>query len=507
MDYFGTSQPKVSINDRLIEFFQDSLRPVSWVYTAWLFLTVILSVTAYVISASNAVTQGLLIYYTILSVHVIKRFVNGGKANVLAPDIMFLLFYTLFHLGYVTLYALGKTPFFGEVFYYEDSIARGLLIVNLGLIGFIFGLEVAGVGAQASIGQRIYKIPPNSWCTAGMFFVVLALVIHLAGLTLVGPWRIIAKGYGAFSSESLIDVWPAKLLLNRSIYIFTIGIVLYLIASALRYGKLFCSKIVLGITVAFLALFVLEGDRGPILKVVAPMLMVRHYFIKRIRIRYLAVMFFGLMFLFMAIGLVRTIAMNPAKMVEEYKFKKSTGVATWEKPFLEMGGSFLVVNIVANDVPGREPYWRGQSWMSAALHVVPSLYGFCFRRGWVKTAPSEWVTYTYFGRGTSGRGFTVAAEGYLNFGLVGVFVELMFCGFFIRRLTVWFSRSPSSIRAFIMLGCVAAIFSVIRSYMYTVSDMCFHIFLAGILLNSMLGEGEAFEIVDYDHSSEDYQAF
>ncbi len=502
IDNLEISQSEGIPSNRLIEFFQDSLRPVSWAYTAWLFFAMAMSIMVFVFFRYwplGSIVPSLLVYYIVLLVHVVLRLKTGGKANVLAPDMLFLLFYTLFHLGYITLYALGQVPYSNYIFYFVSSVPKALLIVNLGLVGFIFGFEIAGIRNPVFIAQQTCKIPTRGWCSIGLVLMVLALVMHFIGLALVGPERIIEKGYTAFSAVYLQDVWPASLFLNRSIYALVLGLVVYLIASALRYGKLFKSKLVLGIAIAFIVLVILEGDRGPILKIIAPILMVRHYLIKHIRIRYLILTFIGFMFLFAAMAVVRTIALAPKQMLEEYKYQRSAGMVDWQSPFAEMGGSFLVVNIVAHDVPSAVPYWKGETWAAAVLHFVPYLYGYFFHHGWIKTTPSEWITYTYFGPKAAGKAFTVAAEGYLNFGLIGAFVETMLCGLFIRWLIIKFSKSPSAMWAFITLGCLAAVFQIVRNYMYTVSDVCIQFFLAGILLNLVFGNEPESEIIETDY--------
>lgn len=174
-------------------------------------------------------------------------------------------------------------------------------------------------------------------------------------------------------------------------------------------------------------------------------------------------------------------------MLEEYKYQKTARQLGWYSPFVEMGRSYAVVAIITNDVPNQEPYWKGASWRNAAFHIVPFLQGFTYRLGLSTWGPSEWLTTTYFGTESAGTGFTVAAEGYLNFGLLGAFIELMLFGLFIRWLTVKFSKNPSAVWAFIMLGCLGPSIMVVRNHVNLVTNKYAQVVVLALLINLFLG--------------------
>ena len=474
----------------MLPFLEDSLRRVSVTYIVWLLVALCISFMVYYLSRGlelAALRPAQFVYYTVLLGHIIYRFKNGGLRNAMAPDIIFIMFYTLFHLGYVTLYSLNVVPYSTYIFHYTASIPRAMLVINLGLIGFLVGYELLGSrrGGQAQPGDVI--IPQNSWCTLGIVLMMIAIAMHIAGLFFLGATLISRYGYTAIQNAyRYISYWPA-LVLGKSRPLMVFGLVVYLISSSLRYGKLFHSKLALGLTIAFFSIVILEGERGSMLSFGMPILMVRHYFIKPIRIRYLAILFVAVLPLFSALLLVRTLALQPGKMWQEYKYKKTAEQVAWYSPFVEMGGSFLVVDITTNDVPSQEPYWKGASWGNAAVHIVPFLQGFTYRLGLTSWAPSEWITITYWGREAAGRAFTIAAEGYLNFGLPGAFIQLMLLGLFMRWLTVKFSKKPSAKWAFIMLGCLGPSITVIRGHVNLVTNRYAQVVVLALLLNLFLG--------------------
>lgn len=492
MDNIETLQSRQFSGLRFMEFSQDSFRKISLLYLAWLAVGLLMVLGAYFpwrSSPLSSIRPAILVYYIIASVHVIFRFKAGGRANVLAPDILFLFFYTMFHLGYVTLFSLGLIEYSNFVFFYESVIPQSLLVVNLGLVGFLFGYELLGAKGGEPIVQQPVKIPTRYWGIFGIAVMIIALAMHLIPLSMMDPNLLLRYGYAAIQDARRYIPHTVAMFLSQSSRVMLFGLVIYLVSSALRYGKLFRSKLALGLVITFAAILIMEGERGWILKLGIPILLVRHYFIKRIRIRYLAVFFVATLILFAGMAVVRTIVFQPAKMLQEYKYQKGAGVIDWRSPFLEMGGSFNVTTRTCHDVPLVEPYWKGKSYLSAALHTIPFLEGFFYRMGLMVSyeyQPAMWVTYKYHGVEGSGLGFTLPTEGYLNFGYPGAFFELMLFGLFIRWITKKFCRKPSAAWAFIMFGFLAAIIGVIRSQIGVITGLCFQILIVAGLLSWFL---------------------
>ena len=81
-----------------------------------------------------------------------------------------------------------------------------------------------------------------------------------------------------------------------------------------------------------------------------------------------------------------------------YEHQITEGNIAWTNVFSEAGGSFLIVNVTCGAIPKFEPYWNGASWISAAIHGVPFLQGFAFKKGYLKHSPSYWLDWTFFGK-------------------------------------------------------------------------------------------------------------
>ncbi|MCK5219932.1 O-antigen polysaccharide polymerase Wzy [bacterium] len=479
---------------RLREFCKDSLRIRSWAYIGWLLIAIGISWGVYMAwrgSPVASVQPSLFISFVVIAVHVIFRISSGGRANIMAPDILFLSFYTLFHLGYVALYGLGLMPYMELIFYYQTSIAKCMFIINLGLISFMIGYEFMGSKGSAPRQIGTMRIPGMSWYMLGFFFMFLAVTMHLFFIAYLGMDFITQHGHHAFQK---IDEVSGSLFLTifwrNTIQVMILGTVIYTVSSALIYNKLFKSKVALMFVIIYFILSVLEGERGNILLQCAPILLVRHYLVKRVSIRNLTWIAVAALFLFVALGpFIRMYSVfNPAKMAQEFQNQKSAGNITWTTPIVEMGSSYRTLSITANDVPSQEPYWRGASWLNAIFHIVPFLEGYALRQGWSRWGPAKWVTVTYWGTHAAGKGFTVAAEGYLNFGFLGVFIEMALFGVFLRWLTIKFSLNPSMKWALIMLACTGISITVIRNHSGVMLSPCARVIVVASILNLFLSD-------------------
>jgi oligosaccharide repeat unit polymerase len=470
---------------RLDAFRRDAFRSLSPSYFAFLFLFLMMSSSVFWLTSRqsySAIWPNQVVYYLILTFHIGYRLKKSGTLCLLSPDSFFLLLYTLFHLGYVTLFSMNIVPSSAEIFYYEQSIPKSMYVINLGIIGFLCGFEFMAIKRPKADYVCCISIPSFSWKIFGLGVILLGLIMHLLGLVMLGFDTISIYGYEAIQNSFRYANYLTVLILSFSVPAMGIGITIYAISSALRDGKLNSSSLGLGLIASCFIIVILEGDRGPIVSFGIVLLIIRHFFIKPVKIRVLLILALAAVFLFAFLGVVRTVVFSPDKMLAEYQQKRSEGMVTWYSPFVEMGGSFLVVNITTQDVPSVEPYWMGASWKDAVIHVIPFLQGYLMNLGLARWSPSQWITTTYFGPESAGRAFTVAAEGYLNLGYIGVFVETFMVGLFLRGLMIYFAKQPSVVRGLIMLGCMVPLLLVTRNNLNIVFSFCVHYSLLAFFL-------------------------
>lgn len=474
---------------RLREFCDDSLRRISVGYLVWLLVAMCLSILVYKISRGTtgiALFPSQMVFYLVLSIHLLCRYKKLGMSFILAPDVCFTVFFTLIHLGYISLYTAGIVPFSEEAIYFEQANQKALFAINIGLIGFLFGFEIRLSRGKNDQTSLMVYLPSHGWGIMGISLLGIGLLMHLVGLYTLGFYLISSYGYAAIAGAYRFGAsYFTIFCLNISILVIASGIMVYLVYSSLLYGKLFQSKLVLFLVVISFMIVILEGDRGPVLRFGLPILLVRHFLIKRIRLRFLLIIGLLTLFMFTALAVVRTTVFKPSQMIQEYQFQKSD--LQWYSGIVELGGSYNTLNVTVHEVPHNEPYWKGASWRDSIVHIVPFLQGFAVRRGFAHPSPSKWVTDTYWGPQRAGRGFSVTAEGFLNFGFLGVFAELMICGIFLRWLMAFFSLKPSACRALILFGCFALVVLVIRNHFNLLWAAAANIMVLSWILNLFFG--------------------
>ena len=217
------------LEDDIIPFNQlffctDVLRRKSFGYIIWLVTAFGIALVAY---AASSTKLALFVYYFILTVHLIFRLRGNASANILSLDILFIALYTMFHLGYVTFYALGIMPYMPGIILFIGSVPKALFIINIGLISFILGYEILGSSGNVSTFTRTVKIPRASWCLAGSVFMVLALVMHLSVLVRMVPFY---QQYGYKALQNISDYATSfflVLLWSNCIFVMVLGLVIY----------------------------------------------------------------------------------------------------------------------------------------------------------------------------------------------------------------------------------------------------------------------------------------
>ncbi len=471
-------------------FRADALRRPSLAYATWLVLAMVFS---YLLSRLYAdqplsnVRPSVFFFFFIVTVHLVKRSRDGGVAALLAPDVLFVGVYTAFHQGYLALWTLGIVPYSDVVFHFEPTMPLSLLIVNLGLLSAILGFELYPRGQSTRFNFPPIRIPTPGWGFAGITVMLVGMAMHVTTLLAVGIGLFVKHGYTAVARLNEFVGRPWSLIWARSPQVFLLGVTIYAVYSALKHRKLFGSRAVLLFVVGSMALFVLEGSRGPVFLVSISLLIVRQYLVKPIKLPIAVALALGFITLFTAMKTVRGWALSPGAMVEEWSYARTSGEVHWWSSVVEAGSSVRIASMVTSIVPDQAPFWYGQSWLSAAAKLVPFLQSRLMNTGILREAPSQWITYEISGTGAAGLGFSLPVEGYLNFGLPGVIMEMMFFGALLRAVCVWFARRPSACTALIMLGVIAPTIRVVRDHASLVTFVYLQTIVFAWLLHILFG--------------------
>jgi hypothetical protein len=461
------------------------------VYLTWLLAAILISGIIYKLGSGGdyelstrvAIVFGIIVF----SFHFIYR-MSSKPVNGLAPDLVFMLAFFLFHFGYLGLWLFGLVPYAYKPMYYLSLYPKTMFIVNLGMISFLLGYEIF---APRSIGVGVRKIPAPLWTLVGLAVMLGAMAIHIVYIFVVGAETWLAEGYMVAAHMDRYVGYP-RLWVLHSLF-FALGLGVYLVSVALRHRRLFYGKFGITLFVIYFTLLAFEGQRGEMLKVGFVLLLVRHYLVKPIKLRWLAMCFILALAAFSAISIVRGVAaLDPGKMMKELEYAKETQQLQWYNPFVEMGGSVGTVNQTTHLVPDDQPYWYGRSYVQAIIHIVPYLAS--SKAGqYFGATPGQWLTLTLSGPKAAGKGFSISGEGYLNFGLLGVFLHMALIGFFYRRLYAAFLKTMSPSRALVFIVFVGLMAISVRNHSGQLIAPLARIIVVAWLLKGICGEEEIAE--------------
>ncbi len=485
-------------------FVTDRLSRRSWFYAIWVLLFIPAAIACRYLTGPGMEALGLfhLVYFTLAITHLCYRMLRAGPKALIAPDVLFTLVYTVINWGYISFLWLGAVPFSERVIYFSDAMGDSLMVVTVGLASFLLAYEVAGHGNRSTPAYATQiAIPKSGWGFVGLSLLCTGIVLHFVGLAGIGFETVMNHGYDAVQNVSrYTDSYVIKTIMAVSIPISVIGTMLCFGYGVIRDRKLFYSPFFMVVWCGWVVILLLEGDRGGVVRILLPAMIIYHYVIRPIKFRYLATIGVSVLFVFSALAFVRnTSGFSPGTMVRDYQYIQSkSDEVKWYSMLYELGTSFVTLNITVHEVPGTEPYWRGMSWVDSSIHVIPFAQGIAYRNGLGKMQPSDWVTTTYWGPQSSGKGYNFAAEGYLNFGLPGVIVQMFVIGLVLRWLVRRFQRAPSTGSLIVMFGGVVLIIISIRDHTNVLLPQLVHLWVVSWLMTQTFGESKSFVPIHHE---------
>jgi len=313
---------------------------------------------------------------------------------------------------------------------------------------FIIGYE-CGFSYRRDVpliyAPKYSPVPHNIWSFLAWFFMISAMIFQFGSLALVPRTALLRDTYYVIAHMGEYVRYPE--FFNISDRIFLAGAAIYFAVNIYRSGKLFGSKLGMLVIFGVMTFSMLCGDRGPVAKLLIVILGACWYSVKRINLKWLLLIVVISIFLVGAARILRhTAGLDISRIPSEYKYQQ----ARQELPMIvqslsEFGGSVKVINGTIGFTRGFQ-FWWGRS-------LVEAFVGTITRRltaGWGQT-PSLWMTYNIYGPGEPGTGFSIVAEGYLNFGVPGVFLVMFGVGYILRRLYIRLKLMPGLINLVLLL--------------------------------------------------------
>ncbi len=453
--------------------------PRSIIYLGWLFMASFLCIASYYFDkAANSVVFCTITYTVIVLVHLARIFVREDKVDWLAPDLLFLLVYSGYHYGYIIPYVLGLIPYDTNVFVFPKLMPFTLFLINLGLVSFLIAYEFGLPAQRAALlqtGPKYVSVPPMGWFVIAWSIMITGLAFHFGTLAQVPAGSLLADTYYVVSH---IDEYVSTpVFFNISDRVFLLGAAIYVATSIYRTGKLFASKLGMVVILGFLIFSLLEGDRGGALKLGVVVLCAMWYGVRRIKLKWLIVIFIITTFSIGAVRVLRhTAGLDIGKIPQEYKYQKE------RRPYpliletsAELGGTVRTVNGSVGFL--HENYWWGRS-------LVQAFAGTITRKitANLGPSPSEWLTTNLQGIRAPGAGSSIVAEGYLNLGILGVILVMFAVGYLLRWFYFRLRAYPGPINMILLLVALSSCVYWVRQN----SELAIPVFIRALIFCGLL---------------------
>lgn len=330
----------------------------------------------------------------------------------------FLLSFVLFSGGQLVLHAVGAMPGqpLGELFS-AVTIERSALLVAASL-----ALLHLGALLRAATSSRASEAPARVFNgrrlrAFGIWFVVLGLPATILD-TAAAVRTVLAGGYGAIYDQSMRTGMG-----NLSGFLSLFLIPGLLIVLGTRPSSRWNVRLSWSIALIRAASLLFIGQRGYAVMTLVPMLMLHDRLVHRVRRTF--VVGAAAAAVLVAFPLIRAVRTLDA---QERLMAVRSGVQV-EDPLTntisEMGGSMRTLAHTIELVPASRPYDHGLGLLRAASTVVPNLF---WERHPGAVSYAEWLTRTvapWQADVGGGLGYSLVAEGFINFGVVG---GPLYCG-------------------------------------------------------------------------------
>lgn len=198
--------------------------------------------------------------------------------------------------------------------------------------------------------------------------------------------------------------------------------------------KLLKNIVFFSILVAYIMIFLLAGDRDPVLSIVIVFACSYSIFIRKVSFKFFIVALFGGAVFFSIIQLGRSRDITDknifSRSIEEYNNKDNEF-----NPTNELASSNRILYRALDVVPNQHPYLYGLTFGSEIVGVVP-FGGSTYQE--LTNLPVIYKSSSYFftvlGQGiyfAYGEGTEILADIYINFGFYGVIILMFLLGYFV----------------------------------------------------------------------------
>lgn len=420
-----------------------------------------------------------IIYFLLLIYFFITQ--KDKRNNWMRFDVIFLIGYSIVHIQIPFLASIGSEPPNPSFIWINKNV------VNYATWLSVFSINLWMIGNQLSRKRwNFKKIRINKIDNLNINFFKLDLclgILFVAFLALVGRTFYTGEVQGA-------GTWG-----QGSVYIYlifgnilTLRIIYFIYNLKNRYSIKIIFRSLLNNKVFFLTLtihtilFLLNGDRGPVMNTGLAILGAYAILIKPIKFRELTLLIISGAFIFTLIGLGRGAKTDGfgeknifERGYEQYnKEKDETNISN------ELASSVRVQYRALDVVPEYHPYLYGSTYLFNLTNLFPfagSTIINTFNIPTIYTDSSTFFTYMGQGKWSSwGEGSELLGDMYINFGVYGVYILMFIFGYYSNYIYIK-ANELNITYIIIYIGIFMSAIYINRSYLlFPLKDIVYMLF-------------------------------
>lgn len=405
---------------------------------SWAVIGVVIGLIGVGMIHSDLSVEFLLYSSCVLGVLYCIRRMRTSKLGLFEFDVLFALALILYSFSYpISTSIRGRGT--------ELSISA-ILAVSIGLLAFGLGAFAARVlSSNRRVIIREKNRPSAEWVHAGLLLFLCGLASYFLTFNVTGGMlRYFSLGYAErylrVRDLGFITIWQGLATVGtvmlsygymsirnyrdrRALLILALTIVcaLIVILIELLSGK---RRAILSMCIALLAVYCMKGGK-----------LRRLFVLTGLPIAWVSISSFGYLRGLVQGSFIDDVGNMLSLLANAFSW-------SWLDPGrMEFGVAFSILEKLISTVPSIYDFWLGRSYLNALTLQIPSVF---FPSG-RPPSPTEWYASTFFPsvyNEGGGFGFFVVAEGYLNFGFLGIFVELFLVGYIGTRLEQQLLRTP-----------------------------------------------------------------
>lgn len=348
--------------------------------------------------------------------------------QLISPYIIFLLTLYVFSYGQSFLWALGLESQRTLVGFYGITVSEifDAQVLTLIMLAF-FHIGACYYLTKQKHNTTNYRVGNGNMASLkqiGWLLFVVSVVPYVTE-TIHDMMLSLLRGYGALYSDGEGKVGFDNLSSFIAGYFIPSVICLFI---AYKDNALIRNGII-GILLLNIVAILLTGGRSNAVILLAIMIVLYNYLIKRFTKKWLLVGVLGGILLLQVLAYVGTVRTDSSRKADLGGVQLEQNAAV--DAIAEMGGSMFCLIKTMDLVPSSEPYRYGKSYAYAFTTLIPNLGFWEIHPAKKESNLGDWLT-DKLGLGY-GTGFSMCAEAYANFGYFGIFV-FFFWGWFIASI-------------------------------------------------------------------------